>query len=119
MTPTHTILAARAHTYTATDARGRQYLLRRPSALDTLRLFKAAGPILAQNEPWLAMASLASSVQAIDGVPVPVPANEVQIEALIERLGEDGLAAIADSAILREDSFDSKAQVGNLPGTPS
>ena len=32
------------------------------------------------------MASLASSVHEIEGVPVPTPASEAQIEALIDRL---------------------------------
>lgn len=119
MNPTDVILTGSARTYTATDVKGRQYLVRPPTALDTLRLFKAAGPVLAQNEPWLAMASLASSVQAINGVPVPAPVSEIQIEGLIERLGEDGLAAIASSFPVPENCSDSKELLGNLRGTPS
>ena len=65
------------------------------TALDKLRLFKAAGPVLAQNRPWLGMALLACSVTAIDDVPVPPPANEQQIEALVARLGDAGIAAAA------------------------
>ena len=66
-------------------------------ALDRLRLFKAIGPMLAQNPPYLGMAMLASSVTAIDDVPVPAPATEAQIEALISRLGDTGIAAVADA----------------------
>ena len=80
-----------------TDGDGRLLTLRRMGALDRLRLFKAIGPVLAQNPPYLGMAMLASSVMAIDDVPVPSPANEAQIEALISRLGDVGIAAIADS----------------------
>lgn len=78
-----------------TDAAGRKLGLRRLSALDKLRLLKAAGPGLAQNEPWLGMAMLAASVAEIDGVPVPLPGNEAQIEAAVGRLGDDGIAAVA------------------------
>ncbi len=43
------------------------------------------------------MAMLAFAVTAIDGVPSPQPANEHQIEAAIDRLGDAGIAAIAAS----------------------
>jgi hypothetical protein len=93
--------------------------LRRLTALDTLRLFKAAGPVLAQNEPWLSMAGLAFSVLEIDGLPVPSPATETQIESLIDRLGDEGLAAIAETVADQQDAADVKSNAGNLPGTLS
>ena len=77
-----------------TDAQGRRLQLRKLTALDKLRLFKAAGPALSQNTSWLGMAVLAASVLAIDDVPVPTPASEQQIEALVGRLGDAGIAAI-------------------------
>jgi len=119
MAPSKTILRDSLETLSAVDRTGRRLLLRRLTALDTLRLFKAAGPVLAQNGPWLSMAGLAFSVLEIDGVPVPPPMTEPQIESLIDRLGDEGLAAIA--AMLSEDPKEpeAKAQVGNLLGTPS
>ena len=78
-----------------TDTQGRRIALRRLTALDRLRLFKAAGPNLAHNDRWLGMAILAVSVAAIDDIPVPMPANEYQIEALVHRLGDSGIAAVA------------------------
>jgi hypothetical protein len=119
MTPSKTIVQASVETLSAVDKRGRNLLLRRLTALDTLRLFKAAGPVLAQNGPWLSMAGLAFSVLEIDGIPVPPPATESQIESLIDRLGDDGLAAIA--GLLEEDKNDpdAKEQVGNSHGTQS
>ena len=84
--------AADGLTLTASD--GRRLTLRRLTALDKLRLFKAAGPALSQNQPWLGMAMLASSVTAIDDVPIPPPTNEPQIEALVGRLGDAGIAAV-------------------------
>ncbi len=101
---------------TVTDGHGRVLRLRRLSVLDRLRLFKAAGPILAENHPWFGMAILATSVAAIDDVPVPIPANELQIEAAVSRLGDDGLAAVA-IALEQEDGESVGASAGNLPGT--
>ncbi|MBW4091057.1 MAG: hypothetical protein HIU82_08110 [Proteobacteria bacterium] len=95
MTPSEAIVAAASAASVVTDAEGRRIALRRLSALDKLRLFKAAGPVLAQNQPWLGMAVLACSVTAIDDVPVPAPATEQQIEAMVARLGDAGINAIA------------------------
>jgi hypothetical protein len=119
MTPSQTIIREAAKTLAVIDKTGRRLLLRHLTALDTLRLFKAAGPLLAQNEPWLSMAGLAFSVMEIDGVPVPNPANEAQIESLIDRLGDEGLAAIANTIKATPAEPETGPQVGNLPGTPS
>jgi hypothetical protein len=75
------------------DEDGRLLTVRPPHALDQLRLFKAVGPLLAQNQPYLGMALVACAVIGIDGVPVPSPANEQQIESLVMRLGDSGLRA--------------------------
>jgi len=119
MTPSQTVVRDAYKTIIAVDRVGRRLTLRRLTALDTLRLFKAAGPILAQNEPWLSLAGLAFSVLEIDGVPVPTPATEAQIEGLIDRLGDEGLAIIADTVDKQQSSTDMKSDVGNLLGIPS
>ena len=113
MTPTETILGAAPPT--VTDGQGRRIALRRLNALDKLRLFKAAGPVLAQNQPWLGMAVLACSVTAIDDVPVPVPATEQQIESMVARLGDGGINAIAVAldAEPATDSPEAVATAGN------
>ncbi|MCW3477653.1 hypothetical protein [Limobrevibacterium gyesilva] len=99
--PSARLVAAAQAAPEVVDAQGRRLQLRRLTALDKLRLFKAAGPVLAQNRPWLGMAVLACSVAAIDDVPVPAPGNEGQMEALVQRLGDAGIAAVA--AALGED----------------
>jgi len=97
MTPSASILAAAAATETVTDSDGHRLTIRRLTALDRLRMFKAAGPLLAQNPPWLGMALIACSVIAIDDVPVPSPTTEVQIESMVGRLGDAGIAAVAEA----------------------
>ena len=119
MSPSKTIVSESNRTRTVIDGRGRRLTIKHLTALDTLRLFKAAGAVLAQNEPWLTMAGLAFSVLEIDSVPVPAPATESQIEGLIDRLGDDGLSAIA--AAINDDVLPqgTLADVGNSQGTLS
>jgi hypothetical protein len=119
MTPSQSIMWSNGQPLEIFDKNGRKLSVRRLTALDTLRLFKAAGPVLAQNEPWLAMAGLAFSVLEIDGIPVPTPVTEAQIETMIERLGEVGLEAVADTIRDDDETVNLKQAVGNLPGTPS
>jgi hypothetical protein len=119
MSPSQVIIREAVKIFTAVDSKGRRLMLRRLTALDTLRLFKAAGPVLALNEPWLSMAGLAFSVLEIDGVPVPPPLTEPQIESLIDRLGDEGLAAIADTVKDEQEMPDRKSDVGNSHGTQS
>ena len=96
-TPTRQILASASERLTVTDATGRTIELRRPNALDRLRLFKAVGPALAENDRYLGLAMLAACVTAIDGVPVPPPATENQIESLVQRLDDHGLSAVGNA----------------------
>jgi hypothetical protein len=102
----------------AHDASGRDLIVRRLSALDRLRIFKAIGPTLADNPPYLGMAMLAYSVCEIEGVPVPSPVNEPQFEALVQRLGDDGMNAIAEAFEAITAPPLTEAGVGNSVGTP-
>jgi hypothetical protein len=101
-TPSSRVIEAAQSVPSVTDSRGRVLQIRRLTALDKLRLFKAAGPVLAQNQSWLGMAVLAVSVTAIDDVPVPVPTSEQQIEALVGRLGDAGIAAVGEALAERQ-----------------
>ncbi len=112
-TPSGRLIAAAQAAPEVTDSNGRRLALRRLTALDKLRLFKAAGPGLSQNQPWLGMAVLAASVAAIDDIPVPWPSTEGQIEALVSRLGDAGLAAVATGLTATETPVDVAAHAGN------
>lgn len=96
-TPTRQIVATANERLAVTDSTGRMIEVRRPNALDRLRLFKAVGPALAENDRYLGLAMLAVCVTAIDGVPVPAPTTEHQIESLVQRLDDAGLTAIGDA----------------------
>ncbi|WP_193540128.1 hypothetical protein [Rhodopila globiformis] len=119
MSPSQSVIGGSERIITAIDARGRKLTLRQLTSLDTLRLFKAAGPDLSQNTSWLSMAGLAFSVTEIDGVPIPRPTTETQIEGIVDRLGDEGLAAIADALEESQGEPPPREHVGNLPGTLS
>ena len=121
MTPSTSILADNAATQTILDADGHRLAVRRLNALDRLRLFKAAGPLLAQNQPWLGMALIACSVSAIDDVPMPQPVTESQIESMVSRLGDAGIAAVAAAlqSAMPSPPVDLADNLGNSAGTPT
>ena len=116
--PSGTLLDAQG-TIETTDAEGRSLTVRPPHAIDKLRLFKAVGPELGRNPLYLGMAVVAFAVTAIDGVPVPPPTNEHQIESLIGRLGDAGLDAVR--AIVEREPTDAEVreEAGNSAGTPT
>jgi protein gp37 len=114
MSPTASVLAAAQERLSAVDNIGRTLIVRRLNALDKLRLLKAAGPALSENQAWLGVAMLAASVTEIDGVPVPMPVTEQQIEVLVGRLGDPGLDGIA--AALAGAESGTETNVGNSPG---
>ncbi len=113
-TPSARLIAAAQAEASVTDAHGRVLRLRRLTALDKLRLFKAAGPALSQNQSWLGIAALAFSVASIDDVPVPTPGSEQQIEVLVGRLGDAGIAAVGEAmAETRPSAAEVAATAGN------
>jgi hypothetical protein len=112
-TPSERIISANARAIVAKDIEGREFAVRRPDALDRLRLFKALGAELSLNTPYLGMALLASAVTTIDGVPVPAPVTESQLEALVRRLGDSGIGAVADALNAAEREEPGNADPGN------
>ena len=97
---------------------GRTFGVRRPNALDRLRLLKALGPKLSENMPYVGMATLAYAVTNVDGIPIPQPVNEAQLEAVIARLGDDGLQAVATLFDRWESEQGNGSVGGNQPSTP-
>ena len=93
-TPSHSIVAEAAGTFTVVDSLGRTIECRRPTALDRFRFFRAIGP-MASNQHYLGMAMLAVCATSIDGVPLPFPTTEAALDAAIHRLGNEGTDALA------------------------
>lgn len=77
------------------DKAGRVIELRRLGVVEQLRLFKLLGPELAENRAYVGLARVAAAVASVDGVPVPFPAGEAGIEAVLERLGDEAVEIVA------------------------
>lgn len=99
-------------TETVIDKAGRKIQLRKIGVLEQLRLFKALGPQLSLNDMYMSLAITAASAEAIDGVPLPFPGSEMMLEGVLERLGDDGVAAI-EAAAVAETPDEVVAQAGN------
>lgn len=95
-TPSSRIVAAANAVSDIRTGEGRSVKVRKLGALDRARLFKAIGAANATNAPYFGYAILAASVTEVDGVPMPFPTKDAQIEAAIDRLGDDGLDAVAE-----------------------
>ena len=97
VSPSERIVATAGATVRVMDTLGRTMDVRRPGALERLRLFKALGAGLSQNSLYLGYAMLAVCVVAIDDVPVPQPGTTALMEGLIGRLGDEGLVAVGQA----------------------
>ena len=76
------------------DKAGRKITLRRVGVVEQLRLFKALGPELSLNGPYMDLAIIAASISMINEIPVPFPASEANVETILEKLGTDGVAVV-------------------------
>lgn len=95
-TPSQAIVNAANQIHTV-EAAGRTIGVRKMQALDRLKMFEVIGAENAKNEPYLGYAALAFHVVSIDGDPVSRPATKLQLEALIQRLGDDGMEAVGET----------------------
>lgn len=94
-TPVQSVVNAAAKVLKAVDGRGRAFTIRRPSSLERMRILRAIGGELAANEPYLGYCMLAASVRELDGERLAIPATSKEFEALIDRLGDEGIEAVA------------------------
>lgn len=95
-----------------TDKVGRKIHLRRVGVVEQLRLFKALGPTLSLNDPYMDMAIIAASTSMIDDVPLPFPTSESAVEMLLERLGTEGVIAV-NAAFPVASQIELAAEAGN------
>ncbi len=86
------------------DKDGRKIELRRIGVLEQLRLFKALGPDLSENRAYFGLARIAAAIAMIDDVPIPFPANESAIEAILGRLGDSAVEAVGAELMVTSQS---------------
>jgi hypothetical protein len=77
------------------DIRGRVFTLQKPGVLAQFRMIEMLGGELAQNQVYVGMVLPLMYIAEIDGEPVPRMTTKRELEALIQRLDEDGIMAVA------------------------
>lgn len=97
-TPSEEVIAKAIAEVSITDARGRTITLKKPGVLAQYRLVEALGDT-AKNEVYTAMVLPLIYVAGIDGEPVFQPTGKREIEALIQRLDEDGVEAVSEAVM--------------------
>lgn len=93
-TPTEQIIAQASEEITVTDPRGRAIKLGKPNVLSQLRLIDLVGAETAGNVPYMQIVSPLIFIKEIDGDRVFQPLNKLQLEAIVEKVGEDCLSFI-------------------------
>lgn len=91
--------AVDATTAEVTDDRGRVLKVRKINALMRYDLSMLIGSQHIDNAGVMGPASLACSVAEIDGVVVFPPATNQELRALIQRLDDEGIAAVAKAYV--------------------
>ncbi|NTG73302.1 hypothetical protein G6M02_08165 [Agrobacterium rhizogenes] len=79
-----------------TDARGRQIGIRKMHMSVRRRVLKALPDEMSRKMQYLGLCMLAACVVEIDGDPVSLPATELQFDALIDRLDDEGFEAVGN-----------------------
>ena len=79
-----------ARTATARTSDGRTLTVKRLSVVEKMRLAKALGEH-SGNDSYGNFAVVAASVREIDSMPIPFPMTTLQLEAIVQRLDDDGM----------------------------
>lgn len=93
--PSQEVVAAANAEVTVPDAKGRQIVLKKPGILAQFRLVELMGDS-AKNVVYMNMILPLIFVTSIDGDPV-AKSTKAQIEALIQRLDDEGVEAVAEA----------------------
>lgn len=93
-TPSGAIVGAAMKTRTVIDALGRSITVRKFSPLQKMKFAEVIGPAASQNERYVGFAALAAAVIEIDGEKIGFPASKRELEAMVQRLDEEGFEAI-------------------------
>lgn len=92
-TPSAALTAAASREVIVTDERGRTFTLKKPGVLAQFDLIDALGET-AKNQVFMGMVFPLLFVAAIDGAVVVKPGSRAELNALIERLDDDGIQAV-------------------------
>jgi hypothetical protein len=106
--PSAQLAASAAREIFVTDERGRAIKLKKPGVLAQFQLIEALGDT-ARNEVYMAMTLPLLFVAALDGEVVIRPNTKPELEALIQRLDEDGIQAVMTGVVANFGGVDESA----------
>jgi hypothetical protein len=98
-TPSETVINEAMAIKYCNDVKGRRIGIQKPSTVARYRILKMLGPDNARNDPVVGHAMLACCVRELDGQKMAPPNSERQIEVILERLGDEGLAAVSQCLV--------------------
>lgn len=75
---------------------GMRLKLRKPRAIAQLRLISLVGSEDAKNQVYMSLVSPLLWIEAIDDEPLGMFASKREMEAMFERIGEEGIVAISE-----------------------
>lgn len=91
--PSDEVIAQAQAEVSVTDAKGRTIVLKKPGVLAQYRIVDVLGDS-AKNEVYMGMVLPLIFVTSIDGDDVMKPSSRREIDALITRLDDEGVAAV-------------------------
>ena len=97
--PTQDIVRRAIKEAEAVDEDGRRLSVRVLGPRHRMQLAGVVGAELSSNEKYFGIAGLAAAVTSIDGDPVSFPSSRRELEALVDRLGDVGLAAAGTALV--------------------
>ena len=110
---TDDLIATAVKDVVVTDAKGRAIKLSKPNALAQFRLVKMLGSS-AENGPYVSMVLPLIFVAEVDGEAIPFPRSEAQLEALILRLDDEGLAAVVEGVTANWGAVNPEAEADEI-----
>lgn len=116
-TPTQAIVKAASAVsgpHACEDAQGRRIVWKKLGALDNMRLAEIVGPGNIANAQYMLYANTAFSVQEIGGERLTKPMSKLQLEALVQRLGDEGIDALWTSAREHGPKFDDEGEGADM-----
>lgn len=97
--PSEEIIKSAKKTVIVEDAGGRKIEIRKVKTLDRMRLLEIIGADNSENNRYLGLAMLAYSVVSIDGDSVTRPGTKLALEAIVQRLDDDGFDAVSQGVV--------------------
>lgn len=94
-TPSETVVKASNKSVTVVDALGRSITVRKITPLLRMKFAEVVGAEAARNQVYIGTAALAVCVTEIDGEKIAFPSTKRELEAIIQRLDEEGVDAVA------------------------